>query len=87
MYPTYRFQKGGGQCRVENEDEDRALGEGWFDHPPSEDEVDMRFPAAKTQEDPDTDEVDDMLAEEDTGGIEGSASDDGTPRKKKKKKK
>lgn len=86
MYPTYRFNKSGSQLRVENEEEDRALAGEWFDHPPTEDEADTRFPVSTRVDE--TDEVDAMLAEEESSeGDEENESEDGTPRRKKKKKK
>ncbi|MGB7220092.1 MAG: hypothetical protein WBD07_14940 [Vicinamibacterales bacterium] len=36
-YPTYRFHASKPACVVRNADEDAALGEGWFDHPPAGD--------------------------------------------------
>ena len=56
-YPCYRFPRSGDPRRVENEEEDRALVGEWFDHPPTEDEVDDRFPESD-------DPVDAMVEEE-----------------------
>jgi len=56
-YPTYRFPRSGNPVRVEDEQADRALIGEWFDHPPTEEEEDTRFPESG-------DPVDAMLDEE-----------------------
>jgi hypothetical protein len=33
LYPACRYAPNGRQCVVQDADEDRALGSGWFDHP------------------------------------------------------
>ena len=56
-YPTYRYSRGGASVRVENEQEDRALKGEWFDHPPTEKDIDDRFTNVP-------DPIDEMISEE-----------------------